>query len=196
MTLQGFVNLAIQSIGAPRDVARLLMSTRMSREALWTAFALVVVANATVYGLSLVMDPAPAGVPVFLSTAAGYLVVEAITLGGTILALTWLGRLLGGAGRMADVALLMIWMQALNLIVQAVTSVLLPLSPEFAGIVVLAGSAIGFWIMLNFIDEAHGLGSLFKAFFVFLLSLLALGFVLSMILVLAGFTPEGMMGNV
>lgn len=196
MTPQAFVKLAYESIGAPRSVARQLMSAHLTREAIWTAFALVVVLNALVFGAMLVLDPPPSGVPAFLATPGGYLVVQGVTLGGTILAMTLMGRMLGGAGRFLDMALLMIWLQALNIFVQVATSLLLLLSPGLAGLFVIAATGIGFWILLNFIDEAHGLGNLLKAFFVFLLGLLALGFTLSVILTLAGFTPEGMMGNV
>lgn len=196
MTLQGFLKLAVETVSSPRYVARLLLATRLSKEAVWTAFAAVLVLNAVVYGATLVLDPAPAGVPIFLSSPLFYLAAEGVTLFGTIVCVTLIGRLLGGAGRMTDVALLLVWLQALNLIVQAVTALVLPLSPGLAGLLVLVASGLGFWILLNFIDEAHGLGSLFKAFVVFLLGLLALGFALSVLLTVAGVTPEGMMGNV
>lgn len=196
MTAQALFDLGLETIRAPRLVARHLMGIRMSREALLTAFALVVVANAALFGVGLVLDPPPSGVPVFLASPVGYLLVEAVSLAGTIMALTWVGRLLGGAGRMADVALLLIWLQALNIAVQAVTTLALLALPVLAGLIVMLAFGIGLWIMVNFIDEAHGLGSPFKAFLVLVLSVVALGFVLSVILVFAGVTPEGMMGNV
>ncbi|MEQ5870555.1 YIP1 family protein [Sagittula sp. NFXS13] len=196
MTAQGFLKLAVESIGSPRDVARLLLSANISREAVWTAFALVVAMNAFVYGLGLVVAPPVGALPVFLAQPIGYAVVECVSLAGMIVSITLVGRMMGGAGRLTDVGLLLVWVQALNILVQLASTVLMLAIPPLAGIVGVIAIAIGFWILLNFIDEAHGLGNMLKSFFVFVLALFALGIVLSVALTMAGMTPEGMMGNV
>ncbi|MFW2586766.1 YIP1 family protein [Sagittula sp. SSi028] len=197
MTLtQGLVRMALETITGPRRVAQQLMAAHLSREVLATAFALVITLNAVLYGLTLLLAPPPAGTSIFLAQPVGYAVVEVVSLAGMIASLTFVGRLMGGAGRFEDVALLLIWLQALNAAVQAASLILLVAIPPLSGLMSLVAMVIGFWILLNFIAEAHGYGTLLKAFGVFILALLALGFALSMLMTLAGVSPEGLIGNV
>ncbi|WP_420325608.1 YIP1 family protein [Mameliella sp.] len=194
MTLDGFLKLALQSVTNPREVAALLLSIRPNREALFTGFALVVVLNALLYGLSILLDPT--GAPAFIGGPVSFLVMQGLALAATILALTWMGRLFGGRARVEEVALLMIWMQGLRVLVQAATLLVVPLSLALAGLVTMAATALGVWIAVNFLDEAHELRSLLRALAVLVLGMLAMAFAVSLILTLAGVTPEGMLDNV
>lgn len=195
MTPQGFLGLAAQSVTAPQEVARLLLSLRLSREALILAFALVVVLNALFFGLSLVATGTGAANFAALNPVI-FGVTLAMSLGGTILALTWAGRGLGGTARAADMAVLVIWLQALRVLVQAAMLVLVPLSAGLAGVVAMLASAVGVWILVNFIETAHGLGSLFKALMVLLLGLIGLGLALGLLFSLLGVDLNGMAGYV
>lgn len=196
MTPDAFLKLAVQTVTDPRSVARLLLSIRPGTEALLTGFALVVVLNAVVFSASLLLSPPQATVPALFSSPVGFMLTQTVTLGGTIVALAVMGRWFGGAGGLPEVAVLMIWMQALRVLVQAAMLVIAPISAMLGGLVFLATAIVGFWILLNFVDEAHEFGSLGRAFLVLVLGMLALGFALSIILTMAGVTPEGMMGNV
>jgi hypothetical protein len=196
MTVDGFLKLAWQSVTDPRDVARLLLSIRPGPEALWTAFALVVVLNALVFSSTQLLVPPQGPMPFMFGSPVGFIVTQAATLAGMIAAMTWTGRLLGGQGGMADVGILLIWMQGLRVLVQLILLVLMPLSGLLSGLVMMAASGAGLWILLNFIDEAHELGSLGRAAVVLVLGLLGLGFGLTLLLSLSGFNPEGMMTNV
>lgn len=194
MTLNGYLSLAWQSVTAPREVAALLLSIRPSREALWTAFALVVVLNALVFSISVVVTPVAA--PMLLSSPAVFLVLQAVALAGSILAFTWIGRLMGGRGHVEEIALLMIWMQGLRVLVQTFVILVAPLSAMLAGVVIMLSTAVGVWIAVNFLDEAHDLGGPLRALAVLVLGVLAMAFGLSLLLTLAGVSPEGMMRNV
>lgn len=194
MTLQGFLKLAVQTVTAPRDVARLLLSIRPGQEALLTAFALVVVLNALAFALSQVTNPAP--VPVALASPMVFAVMQAGALAATIAALTGVGRMLGGKAGVQDIAILLIWMQALRVLAQAGLLVLIPLVPMLGAVAFMAITGLGIWILLNFLDEAHELGGLWKAGLVMGLGLLAMAFALSILLTLAGVDPNGMTGYV
>ncbi len=196
MTAEGFFKLALQSVTSPRSVARLLLSVRPGAEALWTGFALVVVMNALIFSLSLVLFPPQGPLPFFLGAPTGFIATQAATLGGMIVVMTLTGRMFGGSGRIEDVAVLLIWMQGLRVLVQASLLVILPISDTLSGLMVLVASGLGVWILLNFIDEAHELGGLGKSAVVLVLGILGLAFGLSLLLTLAGVSPEGMMGNV
>lgn len=190
MTLDGFLRLALQTVTNPREVAALLLSIRPRREALWTAFALVVVLNAMVFSGSLLLDPT--GVPSLLSNPVILLVLQGGALAGVILALTWTGRLFGGKARIEEIALLMIWMQGLRILIQGAMLLVIPISLTLAGLVTMAATALGVWIAVNFLDEAHGLGGPLRALAVLVLGMFAMAFAVSLLLTLAGVTPEGM----
>lgn len=196
MNPAGILSLAAQTVVSPRDVARLLLSIRPGTEALWTAFALVVVLNTLVFSASHLLAPVP--VPGVLANPAVFAAMQAAVLASTIAALTWVGGLFGGTARLRDMALLLIWMQALRVLAQALMALVLPLplAPVLGTGVFMAITGLGLWILLNFIDEAHGLGSLLKAGAVAGLGLLAMAFALSIVLALAGVDPNGMALNV
>lgn len=190
MTLDGYLRLALQSVTNPREVAALLLSIRPNREALLIGFALVVVLNTLVFSSSVLL--APGAIPAFLASPVVFLVMQSVVLGGTILGFTGVGRIMGGRGRLEEVALLMIWMQGLRVMVQVVLVLLTPVSPGLAGLATLAATALGVWILVNFLDEVHELGNLLKAVAVMILGVLAMAFALSLILAVAGVGPEGM----
>ncbi len=196
MTVQGFLNLAWQSVVAPREVAALLLSIRPSREALGTAFALVVVMNALVFAGSLLVTPPSDALAPALGDPMLFMVFMAFSLVAMTLALTWAGRALGGTGRMEEVALLIIWLQALRVLVQTGLLVLLPLSATLSAFVVMAASALGIWILLNFIAEVHELDGLGKAALVLVFGVLGMALGLTLILSLLGITPYGVTSNV
>jgi hypothetical protein len=190
VTLDGFLKLALQSVTNPREVAALLLSIRPSREAIWIAFALVVVVNALVFSASMLITPGP--IPAFVASPVSFLLLQGGTLAGTILAFTYVGRLFGGRARLEEIALLMIWMQGLRVIVQGALLVIMPVSGMLAGLLTMVASGLGIWIVVNFLDEAHELGGLLRAVAVLILGVLAMAFGLSLLLTFAGFTPEGM----
>ncbi|MCC1491651.1 YIP1 family protein [Cognatishimia sp. F0-27] len=191
MTPQAFLSLALQTIMAPRDVARLLLSLNLGKDAVLTAFALVVALNAFVFQLTLIVSPTP-GVAGILAMPVAFAGIQAIVLGATIAAITWCGQAMGGTATMTQVAVLLTWLQALRVAVQAGLLLILPLSNYLAGMVMFVASALGLWILVHFIDEAHGFGRIGKAALVLLLAVTGMVLGLSMILSLSGATVTGM----
>ena len=61
-----------------------------------------------------------------------------------------------------------------------------------AGVLTMGATAVGVWIAVNFIDEAHELNGLLRALAVLILGVLAMAFGLSILLTMVGITPEGM----
>ena len=191
MTPAGFLRLALQTLIAPREVARLLLAADLSREAIMTAFALVVVVNALVvgvmqgYGMAMDALPVPVGPAILAALLAGM-------LGISIFVMTSAGRALGGSGRMQDVAVLFIWLQALRALVQVGVALMAMISGSLAMVLVLAAMLAGIWIVLNFLDVAHGLDNLFKALMVLILGAVGMVLLLSLLFSLMGLTPTGM----
>ncbi len=195
MTMQGFLSLALQSVTAPREVARLLLSLRLGQEALLTAFALVVVLNALAFSTSLLIAPVQGPVSL-LSNPAIFLMTQAGALLASIVAFTYCGRAMGGTGTANGVAVLLIWLQMLRVLVQTVLLVVLPLAPVLAGVVMFTASALGVWILVHFMDEAHGFGSLFKSALLLVFGVVGIALVLTLLLTLAGVDPNGNFANV
>lgn len=197
MTLDALLKLALQSVTAPRVAAILLLSIRPGREALATAFALVVVAMAVAFSAALLIDPPQNALPMLMGTPIGFMLMQALVLAGTIVGLYFVGRaFFGGKDDFAGLALLMIWMQALRVLMQFAMLPLLPFAPELATLLMLAASVVGIWIALNFVDEALALGGLHKAAGVLVLGLLSMAIALAMLMALIGVTPEGMMNDI
>ncbi len=188
------LTLVLRSLTEPRLVARWLLGLRLSKEALLTCFALVVVLNTLLFGVAVLLDPTP--LPWFLAKPSVYGVLQAGSLLATVLAFLWGGRLFGGSARLADIAVLVIWLQALRALVQLVLLILMPASAFLGGLAVSLTSVIGFWILLHFLDEAHGFGSLLKALGTIVFGLMGMAFALSILLTLIGVDPTGINGYV
>jgi hypothetical protein len=187
------VNLVLETLRTPRRAAQRLMALNLSNEALWSAFGLVVVLNAFLAGLSNVLLPLPADAPAALDALVRaprvFLAMQAVILGAMIATFTYSGNLIGGTGRLRDVAVLMIWMQALRLLVQLSVLVLTFAVPVLATLVVLGAAVWGLWILVSFLDEAHQMNSLFKTVGVIFLGSIAIAFLLSTALSVFGLVP-------
>ncbi|WGW03192.1 YIP1 family protein [Tropicibacter oceani] len=195
MTFEGFLRLALQTVTAPRDVARLLLSLRLPTEALVLGFALVVVGNALVFSISLVLMP-PTQAMGLLGNPLALMAIRGVVLLATIASLTWIGQMFGGRARFESIALLLIWLQALSVAVQVLFTFILPIAPQLGSALVFAATAIGAYITVHFLDEAHGLNSIGKSVVVLILGMIAMAVSLSIFLSLVGFTPAGLTGHV
>ncbi|MFP7672854.1 YIP1 family protein [Marivita sp. S0852] len=196
MTFDGFIRLALNTVTAPRDVAALLLSLALPRQVLWLAFALVVVLNTLMFSLSTMTAPANDLIGPVLGSPVVFGVMLALSVAALIFAVTICGRPLGGTATYEQMAVLVIWLQALRVVLQGVVVLLAPVSLFLSGIVVSAGSVLGIWIFVNFIDVAHDVGGLLKAGFVLLLAVVGMMLGLSVIFSLLGVPTGGIPGYV
>ena len=186
--------LAAQTVRSPGDAARRVMALELDRPVLWMALALAAALGSLLFHLSSLMFPVtPAGfpVPALLSSPIFYAVAMA---GGVILSaavLSGAGRALGGQGRFDDMLALLVWLQVLRVAAQAIVLVLMILMPAFAALATLAVALLSLWILINFIDAAHGFGSRGRAAVTLVLAILGLSLVLSMLLAMFGGLPTG-----
>lgn len=184
-------DLIVQTVRDPSQAAARLMAVQASREVLWTALFLVAVLNTLIYTLTNILVPAQSPLPVAFESPLVFLVIVAGGLVLTVHALYWTGRALGGRGGLGDILVLMIWLQALRVGVQAITLVLLLIAPVFAALIAVAAAFVGIWILVHFINAAHYLGSIPRAAGVLVAAVLALALGLSFILSLIGATFLG-----
>lgn len=193
-----FWALVRQSLFEPRLAATRLLALRVPAEAAWLGLALMAVLNTLVYTLSIRMSPPSDPMAMDMMGQALHMpVLFALMLFGalalTVLALTHVGRFIGGQGGVGDVLTLLTWMQVLRLLVQLGVVLLALVAPLFGALVVLVAAIWGIAILLAFVDVAHGFGSLFRAAGAVVASILVLAVALSVLFSLLGVSMiEGM----
>lgn len=196
MTVAGFFRLAFNTVTAPRDVARLLIAMNLSSQVLWLAFALVIVLNTLMFTLSLMLMPADDLFGSVLASPTVFGAMLAVSVAALIVAVTLCGRPLGGQASYAQIAILVIWLQALRFLMQAVVALIGPISLFLSGVLISAASVLGIWIFVNFIDVAHETGSLLRAGLVLLLAVVGMMLGLSLVFSLLGVQTGGIPGYV
>ncbi|SIS92421.1 Yip1 domain-containing protein [Roseivivax lentus] len=196
MSPAGYLRLAWQSVLAPRDVARLLLSLRLGHEALLLSAALVLVLNTALVRASAMITPPDPAIAAFVEQPLTFFMGLGGVLAIMALVLTWCGRAVGGTGRIEDVGLMMIWLQGLRVLVQLAMLVLAPVAATLAAFVSVGASLLGLWLLVNFLAEAHGFASLGKAALVLLLAVTGLALGISFFFTLIGATASGMTANV
>ncbi|MEM1005127.1 MAG: YIP1 family protein [Pseudomonadota bacterium] len=165
-------NLAVTTISNPAQAARELILLKPGREALWLAFFLAVVLGSLLQ-LGIDVSESSTGtvennepIPLVLLKYAGTLLLS-------IVAFTFIGRLLGGTGTFESIMVLTIWLQFLQIAAMLLMLVLTPTFPFLMIMVLVATAILSLYITLHFLNEAHQFGSLLKSFGVILLSALA-----------------------
>lgn len=186
MNMQYWRQLAITSVKDPADAARTLMAMQFPTRVLWNALVLVAAGNTVLFFLSNLLFPGPSPLPAIFSEPLIYFAIVAGGLALMAWSIFWTGRLMGGKGALADILVLIVWLQALRLVVQLVVLVLMFVVPVLSAMLVLAVALIGVYILVHFVDQAHRFGSPGRAAAVLILSLLVIVIGLSVILTLIG----------
>ena len=194
---QPFSQWIVQSVIDPRSVAEALFALAFEREHLWMALVAFSALNAVFFGLPFLIDPVAAqGLPPFMQQPVIFAFISFASTTITVFGLHWTGQALGGDGRLDHMLAVMVWLQLLQVVLQAVVFAFAFIMPTIAGLVGLIAMPLGLWICVNFVDCVHGFESLIKAFAVMVLWVVGLILGLSMILALLGVTAGGLAGNV
>ena len=188
--------LFILTLRDPREAADIVLSWNLSKEATWTAIALVSVIVTILSTLSNLIVPVPAPLSAIVGNPFMYFVIAAGGFVGTVLAIYWTGRMLGGRGRLDDLMVLLLWLQAMRAAAQAGVLVLLLIAPVLASLLVLVIAIATLWVFINFISIGLHLDSLTRAFVVLFVGALALVVGLSVLLSLIGVSALGVPMNV
>ena len=196
MTVPGFFRLALNTVTNPRDVARLLLAMNLPSQVLWLAFALVIVLNTLMFSVQVMTTPESDLVGPLLGSPVVFGAMLAMSVGVLIFAVTVCGRPLGGVATYGQIAVLVIWLQALRALLQTVVVLIAPVSLFLSGVVISAATVVGIWIFVNFIDVAHEAGGLLKAGLILLLAIVGMMLGLSLIFSLLGVQTGGLPGYV
>lgn len=186
MTLKDLAALATDTLRDPRATGERLIAMNLGLPVLWTALALASVLSALLFSINMAIFPAAFPMPGLFFNPMLYAVVLA---GGMVISmhlLTWMGTMLGGRGSLAEVTVLLVWLQYLRLAAQAGLLLLTMIMPPLGMMATIVVAFYSLWLLLNFLDVAHRFGSLAKALVVLLMTAVGIVVGLSFLLALIG----------
>ena len=189
-------DLALLTLKDPKAAADIILSWRLSKEAIWTAIALVSVVITLFSTLSNIIMPVPTPLAVIVSNPFIYFVVAAGGFIATVYSVYWAGRFLGGQGQINDLMVLLLWLQALRAVAQVVIIVAMILAPVLASFLVLFVAVATLWIFVQFINAGLRLNSMLKALAALVIGAVALIVASSFLLSLLGVSALGVSSNV
>ncbi|MDB2547977.1 YIP1 family protein [Paracoccaceae bacterium] len=189
LTLSGLWRHTRDTIRAPQEAAQAVLALNLPRSVLWLSLALVITLSTLLASAVLLMVPMPearAGVP--MPVVMG--IVQAVFLVLVSLGIALIGARFGGKGDFDGALALMVWLQAVFLVVQSfqIAAIAIGLS-VLADIVSLASIPLFFWLMAQFVTVLHGFSSVWKTFWSIIMFLIAFAFLLSLVVTSFGFVP-------
>ena len=189
LTLSGLWRHTRDTIRAPQEAAQAVLTLNLPRNVLWLGLALVITLSTLLASAVLLMVPMPeAGAGVPMPVVMG--IVQAVFLVLVSLGIAVIGARFGGKGDFDGALALMVWLQAVFLVVQAfqIAAIAIGLS-VLADIVSLASIPLFFWLMAQFVTVLHGFSSVWKTFWAIIMFLIAFAFLLSLVVTSFGLVP-------
>ena len=189
LTLSGLWRHTRDTIRAPQEAAQAILALNLPRNVLWLGLALVITLSTLLASAVLLMVPMPeAGAGVPMPVVMG--LVQAVFLVLVSLGIAVIGARFGGRGDFDGALALMVWLQAVFLVVQAfqIAAIAIGLS-VLADIVSLASIPLFFWLMAQFVTVLHGFSSVWKTFWAIIMFLIAFAFLLSLVVTSFGLVP-------
>ena len=189
LTLSGLWRHTRDTIRAPQETAQAVLALNLPRNVLWLGLALVITLSTLLASAVLLMVPMPeAGAGVPMPVVMG--IVQAVFLVLASLGIAVIGARFGGKGDFDGALALMVWLQAVFLVVQAfqIAAIAIGLS-VLADIVSLASIPLFFWLMAQFVTVLHGFSSVWKTFWAIIMFLIAFAFLLSLVVTSFGLVP-------
>lgn len=180
------VGLARLTLQDPRQAARVLLAEGVPMRARTGGLLLAAILTALMANLQFgagarSLDPFSA---FMLASPIRTAVVQWGFLALSVLLIHRVGRAFGGRGSFADALLIVVWLQVLMLGFQVLQLVVAPILPGLAGVIGLVSFVVYFWLMTHFIAELHGFTSRGLVFLGIMLTGLAAGFVLGVLMIL------------
>ncbi|QPI85735.1 YIP1 family protein [Rhodobacterales bacterium HKCCA1288] len=189
LTLSGLWRHTRDTIRAPQEAAQAVLTLNLPRNVLWLGLALVITLSTLLASAVLLMVPMPeAGAGVPMPVVMG--IVQAVFLVLVSLGIAVIGARFGGKGDFDGALALMVWLQAVFLVVQAFQIVAIAIGLSvLADIVSLASIPLFFWLMAQFVTVLHGFSSVWKTFWAIIMFLIAFAFLLSLVVTSFGLVP-------
>lgn len=184
--------LVIDSLVRPRAAARRVIALGLAPGQLLQAALLVTCVGMLLGYLALNMtagdvDAVSAAVLADpLIGAAAQLAVMAVVVVLTVR----IGRLFGGGGGLWDALALVVWLNAMMVLIQAGQVVVLAIVPPLAALVAIATLFWAIWAYANFVAELHGFRNPVLVLGAVVVTAIVLFFGTAMLLAILGITPQ------
>ena len=150
--------LVVDSLGRPREAARQILAAGVAGGVLVEA-ALLVTCVGIVLGY-FALTIAPGGVDMVTAAVLGNPLIGAgiqLAMMAIVIVLTVrIGRLFGGAGDFGGAAALIIWLNAMLVLIQVAQLIALAVMPPVAALLAIVTVAWLLWAYANFVAELHG----------------------------------------
>jgi hypothetical protein len=198
MTLSDrMMQLTMLTLRDPRQATRVLLAEGVPMRARTAGLLLVAVVSAVLASLQLRLNPQELDPFSAFMQASPFraAVVQWGFLALSVFLITRVGRAFGGTGSSPDALLIVVWLQCLTLVLQVLQLVATVVAPPLAGIIGLGGFALFLWLMTHFIAELHGFRSRGLVFLGMVMTAIAAGLVIGMVLILL-VGPEALMPDV
>lgn len=187
----GLVGLTLRD---PREGASTILSFAPHPTVIWQMLLLIVIVSIILgeiaAALILGSGRGVAETPLSLSPfSAVFVHGGALVL--VVVAIHWVGRVLGGTGSFQESLLLMTWMQFIFVVLQVAQTIALLVIPIVAELIGIGALLMFFWLLTNFIAVVHGFRSLGMVFVGMILSAIGIVLGLSILLAVLGVSIPG-----
>ncbi len=190
INMDALKELALETVQSPRTAAQKIMSLNLGRDVLWTGLILAGAVNSIIYSFSLFTADTSMLPALFRNPLMFFMLITGV-LALTVHAFYWTGRALGGQGDLGELLALLVWLQGLRAVAQAVMFVLLLVSPAIGQLFSLLVGILGLWITVNFVTEALRLPGLLHGVGVLVLAAVGMVFGLAILAGLIGISAIG-----
>ncbi len=176
-------DLMARTLRDPKAGMRAVLDLGLDDRTRW--LALVLIAVVTTILSSLILQLSGTAMPeagIYPTSPFATAVAQVVILGVGAMLIHWLGRAAGGRGRLGDAVLVVVWLQVFLIALQLLQIVAALVLPFLAPVVFLAAIAAFFWLLTQFVAEAHGFRSLLLVFLAILAALILLSILLAPVL--------------
>jgi hypothetical protein len=184
--------LVSDSLVSPRAAARAVLDLRLGRGDLLQAAVAVTALGVVIGFVAFVVGRADVD-QVSAAIVTNPLVGAAMQLGVLLvvaLLADRIGALFGGVGGFDGALALVVWLNAMLLLIQTAQLLTLVLVPPLAGLIAVAAVVWALWAFANFVAELHGFQNAFFVLGGVILSMIVVFFGLAMVLAMLGFAPQ------
>ena len=189
---QMWKELVIESFRRPRAAAQRLLAAALPAGIVVEAALLVTSVGMVLGYLALVLSGGGLDL-VSAAVLANPLLgaaVQLVAMAVAVLLTVRIGRLFGGQGGYAGASVLVIWLNAMLVLVQAAQVVALAVAPPIAAVLALAAMIWALWAYANFVAELHGFSSPVIVLGAVVLTGVMLFFGTAMLLAILGIAPR------
>lgn len=184
--------LVIDSLVRPRAVARQILAAQVP-EALLLQAAVMVTCLGVVLGY-VALQISPDAKDVVMASVLGVPLLGALAelaaMGAVVVLTVLVGRLFGGTGGLWGALALVVWLNAVMVLIQAVQLVALAVLPPLAAALAIATMFWALWAYANFVAELHGFQNPVIVLGAVILTGIVLFFGTAMLLAILGITPQ------